>query len=48
MTAPASELPPAEAGALARGLPVRITGLVRRFAGDGRHPVPVDVLAGSI
>jgi NitT/TauT family transport system ATP-binding protein len=46
MTAPASELPPAEAGALARGLPVRITGLVRRFASGGRHPVPVDVLAG--
>src|SRR5262244_3032373 len=33
----------ASAGAIARGLPVRIAGLVRRF-GDARHPV--EVLAG--
>src|SRR4051812_8094208 len=42
MTAPASELPPGSAGA--SGLPVHIAGLVRRFAGDGPHPV--QVLAG--
>ena len=32
------------ASAIARGLPVRITGLVRRFASDAQHPV--EVLAG--
>jgi NitT/TauT family transport system ATP-binding protein len=43
VTAQASEVhAPARASAL--GLPVRITGLVRRFASDPRHPV--DVLAG--
>src|SRR5579872_5004205 len=34
---------PHAAGAIARGLPVRVTGLVRRFGG-ARHPV--EVLAG--
>jgi len=37
-------MPHAPASAIARGLPVRITGLVRRFASDARHPV--EVLAG--
>jgi NitT/TauT family transport system ATP-binding protein len=36
-------MPHASAGAIARGLPVRITDLVRRF-GDAQHPV--EVLAG--
>ncbi|HEY0483374.1 MAG TPA: ABC transporter ATP-binding protein [Kofleriaceae bacterium] len=44
MTAQASGMPHASASAVASGLPVRITGLVRRFAGDARHPV--EVLAG--
>ncbi|HEY0992911.1 MAG TPA: ABC transporter ATP-binding protein [Kofleriaceae bacterium] len=44
MTAQASELPHVPASAIARGLAVRITGLVRRFASDAQHPV--EVLAG--
>ena len=44
MTAQASETPHLPASAVARGLPVRITGLVRRFASDAQHPV--EVLAG--
>src|SRR5690348_820094 len=36
-------MPHAPAGAIARGLPVRLTHLVRRF-GDAQHPV--EVLAG--
>src|SRR5215470_6599271 len=37
-------MPPAPASARAPGLPVRITGLVRRFAGEAGQPV--EVLAG--
>ena len=37
-------MPHASASAIARGLPVGITGLVRRFTSDARHPV--EVLAG--
>jgi len=44
VTAQASELPHASAGATARGLPVRVTGLVRRFTSDAQPPV--EVLAG--
>jgi NitT/TauT family transport system ATP-binding protein len=44
VTAQTSGLSHASAGAIARGLPVRITGLVRRFASDAPHPV--EVLAG--
>src|ERR1043165_9535799 len=37
-------MPHASASAIASGLPVRISGLVRRFASDAQHPV--EVLAG--